>query len=302
MKKILLFNVLLVQVCILFGQKVGLTLHLEEGEKFQYQTVIDQDILTAVMGMEQMLDQKITMVYEYEVNKVHGNGDMDLDITYTRVAISQSGDMLNKSFDSDVDDIENVDESLIGYAGLVGKSFQMRMTPLGEVAEIKGVDEIYEDIFEQVKSGQKEQMLASIKSQYGDEALQEQMGVATGFYTKKPMKVGKSWKAKHTVNRGIGMIINTVYTLDKVEDNVAYISFESEVEPNENAPGLDLQQFTLKYELTGAQNGMIKVNLKNGWAKYNKTTQDLGGKMDMGIAKGDISMKGDVISNVVDSK
>ena len=161
---------------------------MKAGDNFNIESNSAQDLAISVMGMDQAFKQHIGQYQNYEVVNVASNGDVEFKVTYSRVKMSSDNPQAPMEFDSDNMGDGEVPMQAKGLASLVGQSFNVVMSNKGEVHEISGMDQILENMLKQYEDGPPEvmaQMEASLKGQFGDNAVKSQMQQMTGFYDSK---------------------------------------------------------------------------------------------------------------------
>ncbi|MEM6724201.1 MAG: DUF6263 family protein, partial [Bacteroidota bacterium] len=198
-----------------------------------------------------------------------------------RVKVEQSG-FENVNYDSETDKDPS---STIGklYGPVLGHTMDMTLTPMGLVKELSGGDEMIDKMFEAEGLGlmpaQLGQIKATLKMQFGNEAMQESMGQVSDIFPDEPVKVGSTWTKSKKQSSGMGLISENTFTLDKIEAGKVYISFEGTLATAEDNEAMDMVAMTIKYDLEGTQKGQIVIDQATGWTIKSVTNQDFGGDM-----------------------
>lgn len=249
---------------------------------FRYAITVDQDIATSTMGMDQ--DQKVNEMveYEYEVLKSLPDGAKDMKVTITAVATEQSSPMGGAKYDSRVDQNPQDVTGKI-YEKMVGQAFRMTMNADGKVKEVTGADKMLEEMLAAAgfpEGDETSQAFEStLKTQFGNKAMAEDMSMLTAFYPDKPIKPGDTWEKTVTREAGIGMIITTTYKLMSRGKGKAYIDFSSEIASLPDAPPVNFGVMNVEYDLSGQQTGSMIVDEATGWAEESEVHQKFGGDM-----------------------
>ena len=118
-----------------------------------------------------------------------------------------------------------------------------------------------------------------MKQQFGDQAMKELMEQMIGVYPDEPVGVGDSWSKRSVVSRGLAAIVNNTWTLKSRENGVAVLDVQATVEPNPDAPALEMGVAKIQYALRGTQNGSIELDEATGWVVRSTVNQSLSGDL-----------------------
>jgi len=285
-KRILTFVGLLVIVALLVScgggsKKLDLKLRLEPGKSYGAKMIADQTITQTLMGQTQTITQSIGMGYTYQVQSVDPDGSMWVKITYDWVSYKQDSPMGKVSYDS-ANPPATVPQAAIGYAALVGRGFSAKITPTGEMTDVRGADQMVAEILGAMNlpaGSARDQVEALLRTQLSDEALKDSFEKAALFYPDKPIAVGDSWSGQIALASGMPMILDTTWTLKARKNGVATVETRSDVRPNPGAKPLELAGMSISYELSGVQSGSMDLDEKTGWLLGGTLKQDVSGKV-----------------------
>ena len=285
-KRILTFVGLLVIVALLVScgggtKKLDLKLRLEPGKSYGAKMIADQTITQTLMGQTQTITQSIGMGYTYQVQSVDPDGSMWVKITYDWVSYKQDSPMGKVSYDS-ANPPATVPEAAIGYAALVGRGFSAKITPTGEMTDVRGADQMVAEILGAMNlpaGSARDQVEALLRTQLSDEALKDSFEKAALFYPDKPIAVGDSWSGQIALASGMPMILDTTWTLKARKNSVATVETRSDARPNPGAKPLELAGMSISYELSGVQSGSMDLDEKTGWLLGGTLKQDVSGKV-----------------------
>jgi len=285
-KRILTFVGLLVIVALLVScgggtKKLDLKLRLEPGKSYGAKMIADQTITQTLMGQTQTITQSIGMGYTYQVQSVDPDGSMWVKITYDWVSYKQDSPMGKVSYDS-ANPPATVPEAAIGYAALVGRGFSAKITPTGEMTDVRGADQMVAEILGAMNlpaGSARDQVEALLRTQLSDEALKDSFEKAALFYPDKPIAVGDSWSGQIALASGMPMILDTTWTLKARKNGVATVETRSDARPNPGAKPLELAGMSISYELSGVQSGSMDLDEKTGWLLGGTLKQDVSGKV-----------------------
>lgn len=261
--------------------KLDLRLRLEQGKTYGTKMVAEQTITQTIQGQTMDVKQTIGMAYTYAVKKVESDGTALVDVTYTWIGYKQDGPMGNVEYDSS-NPPATIPDAAIGYAALLGQGFSMKMTPLGEVADMEGIDDLLERILDvlNVPAGSaRDAILESLETQFGEQAMKESFEKASAIYPNKPVAVGDSWSKKVALAMGMPMILDNTWTLKSRKDGVAFVDVTSTIQPNPDAAPMEVSGMTISYELSGEQSGTLEVVEATGWLAAAHMTQNVSGQI-----------------------
>ena len=172
-----------------------------------------------------------------------------------------------------------------GFAGLVGQSFMMTMTPKGGVTEISGMDEMIDNMIDQmeVPGLPKEQLRTQLKTQLGNESMKGNMAQMVAAYPEEPVKVGDTWTNQSQVRTTMTMVNETTYTLNKVEDGKAFIGVEGTIVTDPEGDPMEMMGMSMSFALEGTQKGTLVLDIASGMTLESNINQ---------LISGDVSMSG----------
>lgn len=262
-------------------QKVKLRLNLKKNDHFTIRYFARQDISQVLMETEQNINQTIGMYYTYDVLEADAKS-YDIKVTYSRVVFNQEGITGSTRFDSD-SVVGDIPLAAKGFAALTGQSFYMTVTPMGEVKEIRGIDQILDNmlmVFENLEPETRNSLSNSLKNQYGDENTQATMQNLMAIYPKKKVGVGDEWSRVTTINQGFPITTETTYKIKSMSDGQVQLEVFSKMASNPDVP-MEMMGMRLAYQLAGSQQGEILLNPQNGWTTLSVINQDLSGEVNL---------------------
>ncbi|MCX5638754.1 MAG: DUF6263 family protein [Planctomycetota bacterium] len=220
-------------------EKVQYSLKLEKGNKYYIQMITEQQISQTVMGQEQNVERTMGMGMNFDVNDVNESGSALVRYTYTWVKLGLKGPMGEAVYDSSQKDAL-VPPMAQSFAGLVGEGFSVKLTRQGKVEQVRDLDKIYPD---------------------------------------RPVGVGDSWNKTIVLSVGFPMIMENKWTLKEHKDGVATIELDSTIKPDPNAKPMEMGQMKMSYELSGRQQGLIRMRESTGQLISSKMEQQLSGQV-----------------------
>jgi hypothetical protein len=274
------FALCLSVLSVMATDSVELGLRWDEGAVYELSTTSDQVIEQTIAGRENKIEQNIIMNYTFSVQDVDDSGTATISIVYDAVKMQQKvSNGMAFSYDS-TDKDAPVPAAVKGFAGLVGRGFDMKITPDGKVTDIQGVDSMIDGLVEgmdQVNPAMKSQMREAFNRQFGETAIRENMENMMGFYPQNPVAVGESWESEMRLTSAMPAEIKAKWILTERFDGKVRIDMASTVEPLEDAEPVNMGPMQLKYELSGEQKGYLILDEKTGWTEESEINQEFSG-------------------------
>ena len=265
--------------------KVEYKLKLKKDQKFDYRTVTEQKTAQIVMGNVQETEQTTGFGFDLDVQDVDRKGNATLKWTYTWILYKQKGTAGQVTYDSSKKGA--VPPQAKTVAALLGESFTTKLTPKGQVTELKGFEQMNKNIKEKLPPGPvREHMAKGIMLQFGAEAMKETIEASWAIYPNRAVVVGDSWEKKMVLAKGFPTIQDNKFTLKERKAGAATIEVSSVLKPNPDAKPMEMGSARIKYEMAGKQNGQIKLDESTGRIIKSKITQRIAGDMTMGTGGG----------------
>jgi hypothetical protein len=262
------------------------TLNLVPGDRYLCSMDMSQRIKQTIEGDEQMMEQNLLLVWQYEVLSKFDNGNYEISATYSRVKSSQRFGMQTVEFDSN-NMPDYIDPSMIGYKLLIGSKLSLEVTPEGKVKSLEGFEEIVDKLIENLNipdSPQRDQIISGLRSQFGDEAMRQSFEQMTSFYPDHAVNIGDDWHSVNSINLGFPIIVESDYKLLSVNEGIAEIDVNSNIRSDPTSSGIDMGQFTLTYNIEGAQDGSIEMDEKSGLPTRSDIQQSFSGTVSVSEA------------------
>lgn len=259
-------------------------LNLQKGQKFYVKTVTEQQISRSTMNQEQIIDETRGIGTDFEVNEVDPNGNGWVCYTYRWAQFLQNGPMGQITYDSSKTDA-NVPPQAQGFAVLLGEGFEFKMTPVGEVLQVKGLDGIRSNIEKKLPDGTTRNLIMMSLDQYlNEQSIKQQLEQLMAVYPEKPVAVGDSWNKTVASSSGFGLISDNEWTLRDRHNGVATIEVVTSIKPNPQAKPIEMGSVKMSYELYGQQQGLIRMQESTGQILQSRIERQLTGRMKRTIS------------------
>jgi hypothetical protein len=292
--------ILIVLVCCAgCGAKVTIQLHPQPGEVRNVKITATQAIEATAMGNKTQQTASNAMGITIQCLGVDPSGTATARVTFDEIDLSGLGamsglagglaDQAGKLSGKDLD--------------LIGKSFSMKMSPLGRVEEVKGMSEILAEtakkaaetagkaaesmplppkVIEMTK-GISKMIEGQLQGTFGDNAMCETMEDLMTMYPEGPVRVGATW-TKNVVRAcgAMPMKRSETWRLAGRKDGLLRLEMKSTITPNLDArPSFLGEMARLMIEYTGDSSGIVILDEATGWVVKSDTTTQLDGKVTM---------------------
>ena len=256
-----------------------LNLNLKAGSSYLCIMELNQNITQTTGGHDQTLKQELLMSWRYDVIGRNDNGDMDIKLTYTRIKVKQDFGFQSSEYDSDSPP-DYIEPSMRGYGAVVGSDLGVRMGKKGHVMELQGVDSMLDKMIEDLDlpdSPDKKEMIAMMRSQFGEDAIRQALEQITGFYPESPVKPGDRWTSETLVSAGFPMKVVDNYTLRSRKNGVANIEVSSVITSSPDSEGAQMGPVRIFYDIAGSHSGSIEVDESTGLPIRSEIDMSLSG-------------------------
>ncbi len=244
---------------------IVLQLNLSEGAAYRIRTLTSQTVSQDFQGLTLETDQQSGFEYTYTVTMQESDGSAWIDVTYTRALYEIDSTLGTVSYDSA--DPGPVPEGVEAIAAIVGSGFSIRVLPDGEILEIQGLEEMYDQMLAALETEDpqlRSTFELAFREQFGERALKEQLGSLLFEFPEQPISVGDSWNTTQETTVIAPMVVENTYTLLDFDQDQALIEVSSTVRLATEEGGLNMGLMVLDFTMTGAQEGQIQVDLKTG--------------------------------------
>jgi len=263
------------------GDKIDLRLHLKKGESYNLREINDQNIAQTIQGYKQDRTNWTRVEYRFDVEDVDPDGTASVKITYSSITLKQDGP--DGTFEYDSANPTEVENPILKFcAALIGKDFLMKITPLGRIRKVTGIEAEATRILEgihQLEQPHNAFLRAFLKNQFTDQAIREAIGVMFANYPDHPVAIGDSWTGRSVISKHNAMIIESTWTLKDRREGRSVIEVDSRILINPEALPLEIGQMKLTQEVTGEMKGTLELNEATGWIMSSSMDQQYSGEI-----------------------
>ena len=208
-------------------EKVEVKWKFEKGRELRYRHAQKQTMEIAGTAMEQQTAQ----THLWTVKDLDDKGVAAIETKVVAVAAKGAGPGGEYDYDSEKDKEPPQNPQVAMMAKMVGKSFQMKMTPTGKIVELQGYDKLVDDLLKDLgdDAGPMREML---KQMLSDDTMKSMMQQMAPMLPEKPVAKGESWKNDFTLKMPMigGIKFGITSTLADVKDGDAHIAQDWTIE------------------------------------------------------------------------
>lgn len=279
--KVLLFLVFSISI---FSDK--LELNLTKGSTY-LQRISANSVIKQSVG-EQTFDMTMGMtgLTAFEIKSIE-NSIYQIDVSYKELGISIDFFGSSIEFSSLKEDINDVTSKIL--KNMTNKKFSLKMNKSGKVLELKGIDNLYNDLFngvEGISQEEKDEITAQMKNSFGEESFKNNLEMSTPIFSDKDVKIGDKWTSNTKVNSGFTLNLNSTYTLKNITPDSYIIELNSII--NTEDVYNNINGIFAKYDLGGIMSSILTIDKKTGWITSAKVTQDLKGSVFSKLSEEDL--------------
>lgn len=256
------------------GEKGKLMMNFKKGDSFNVEMNTNLKTTMNILNQNVETDEVEKVLYNYKITDIDKDNVYTIKATIKSIYMKSANEKGTNEYDSSKDIGKNdINSNLM--TSLIGRAFTIKLTPVGEVKEIKGFDELIKTW----TSNTTEQ--DSLKKLFGNDALKEQVEQMFKLYPDKKVNVGDKWTTDMSISSGIPMSIKTTLQLKDKKNGIATIDENSKIGMNGDKSVMDFGGLKFKLNLSGDQNGTIKIKENPGLITNREITQKITGTMSV---------------------
>lgn len=279
--KVLLLEVFLISFIVIASSCVGgidLFVNVEEGDSYKYDVTRISSFEVEMGNHPISISQETDTTYLVNIKDIDDNGIITADYLLDSIKGKTETPVATFNFDSTTTD-ENDPMSKI-YSKIIGMGRTIKMASNGEIIEVSRQSNMIESMIDS-EGVDTEALNKSLEENLGDEAIKSIFEQTTTVFPDEIIKPGYTWEQNISVKNKVEFNMNIKYTLDKIENGIAYISMDSEYsadasklikESGIDAPG----------GLSGTLTGNIEVNTGNAFISTGSLDLNMSGSFELG--------------------
>jgi hypothetical protein len=245
------------------GEPILLRYKFAKGDRLIYKSVEQEQQDQKVLGQDVSTKSTRSVVTSQVVDEVDGDGNAILKTKAVHRKMTSEGPAGKYEFDSKSSERDTASEEGAAITPilerLTGSEYQIKVTPRGEVVEVKGLEELIADL---VKDNPFAALQAGVTGDNDGAKYAEQDDFLV--FSEKPVEPGDAWEAPFEIElKHLGKIKGTVRYVYEAEDKVG------EVKTVRIGTSMEFS-LELKLEAEGAKvSGTITSTAATGTAQFD---------------------------------
>lgn len=277
---------------------VDLRLRLQPGDTYQLTMTTDKTINEWIQNLESISTSTTAMWLTMDVIAVDEDGTARVKLTFDRVATMSDEEDEVSEYDSENAD-EDIEFPLKIYQALVGQSFQVKLSPAGEVLKVLEADALQMALVNALSGGKSEFMIKTSGTRGMASALfgtslrldpimlMDKKGLrrlaASLVFVRpdEPVATGHTWERENDLPVDSSMKCDSTYKLASHQDGVATVEIEGALEHNPRSragkPVITFSNTTTSME--GTRSGVLKLDEESGVVTAARITDTIKGEV-----------------------
>lgn len=262
------------------GEMVEIRPRLQPGDVFSMEFATQQNVIQTFGGQETSMLANIAMGMTLSAVEVEGE-DTGVKITYDWSTFKQEHPKFKVDFDSRKSD-SVVHPMARGFAAIVGEGFVLVLDSSGQPKAVRGVDELLKNVtaklkLEEMPEEKANKIRQALEQHFNEKGLLSTFRQTFGFYPGRPLGIGDSWERTFDMTQNSSMTIANKWTLVDTKNNIAEIDVASKINSDESGDA----EAAVTQDVSGTQNGKMKIDLATGMPITATLTQDLAGTVSI---------------------
>ncbi len=259
-------------------QLVDLALKLEAEETYRMKITTTEDTTQTMFGETTKTKSESETIYKIDVINVDEDGSTTLKYTYESMKSMSDGAVV---FDSNLGTQTDNPQGRI-YQTLIGNSYNVVLTPMGEIQSVSGVNELIDTMLDTVDSEIRDLIEPLVKSIVGEESIKDLMQTSFGMYAAEPVKVGDEWTESWSTTTGFAANFETTVKFTELTDNGIKLNTTMTLSDNPKAEALEFGPFKMRFNnLSGEGKGEFELDQATGLFNTATITQKFDAELEL---------------------
>lgn len=265
-----LITILLAANPVQAKSKVLLRLNLQKGSVYEMTQTTTTNIDQEMMGQKMKIDQKMEMVFTYQVLDVLPNKNYQIEYSVMKTKLNTNINGQEKNLDSESSDQSSPMSSIL--KDICTTKLTLEINPRGQVEKLEGIDVLAKKLAEN-------QQLAQSMQMFTDEvSFSSFMGQIFNYFPEKEIEKGDKWTSFFKLPSMMNMETTLNFEVASMDKRQTILNVLSDV--NLDSP-VEREGMKMNMKMTGTQNGTMTIDTKDGWVRSSELNQkfDLNLKM-----------------------
>lgn len=164
---------------------------------------------------------------------------------------------------------------------LLGQSIEMKLSPEGQVSDVRGLDNIWKKAFSVSNSkmppAMQRQMESGMKKMFGDNFIKNLMQQGGMMFPENPVRIGNSWTHRIETSGQLPLVANVHRTLQSRENGALTIAESGALSVGDPTKTVSLGPAALQMAITGTYSGTSILDEATGFTRSTSVAQRYGG-------------------------
>lgn len=280
MKQSVILSCLILLISISYGQKHSLELRLINNNTYYNVFNARADIQQKINGQD--IAYEMTSKGKMSFKVINQTDSLyNLEGKYESISFELKGGQMHTLADSE--DTSSGDHASALLARLKGQTFTVLMFKTGAIKEIKGIETAFANIYKDINisAEKKEKVLTQLNKNFGDEAVKNNIELATNIFPGHLVQEQSKWNKIIPVTPLMHGNINTTFQLIGVSASEFYIKGQAELNTSDPDKYITMNGMDYNYQMKGTILSDIRVDKESGWIKESKMEQSFSGKVNI---------------------
>jgi len=251
-------------------------LKFEKGQSYYVRVISDANAVQEVTDQEIINETTSGFSYSFDVSEVDEKGNGWVDCIVDWVMFRQKSPSIEITYDSS-EKPSRVPTLGQRHAGFLGESFSVKMTPQGQVKELRGLEKLRKNMEKKIREGRmKQQIMQTLEEQQLADLIKDAMLSPMAVYPDEPVVIGDSWSRTDFLSSRQPFIYEHQWTLKDRKAGTAIIEASAVITSRPDA--VQRQGATLKYDMSGKRVGQIEIKESTGEIIHSEMMEDVSGQ------------------------
>lgn len=275
-----LFTLLLGLLIVTAQAQQKLQLNLKEGQSYKQITINDASITQEIMGQSMEITLAVNSAMSFTVENANRD-DYDMKVSFDNMKLSMGSLQGKVEFDSENPAEDDAFSQIM--SGVVGETFNVKMSKTGKVLEISGIEEMWDAAFssQNIPATQRAQIMTQLNQTYGKESIKGNIEMVTAIFPEEKVSKGDQWTNEVSINSGMKGIAATTYTYEGMQDGKHLIGGAGSITTAEEGATINTNGMELTMDLNGTMESTISVDAASGWIVEATINQKIDGSAAM---------------------
>jgi hypothetical protein len=251
------------------------------GSSYYYDIANKTDISLEAEGKTVKTVNHSTVGVDYKIGQ-DSSGNFVYTIRYDKIRIhTEKGDEVTDA------DAANASQAFTPLEKMLGTLKEATITATvdssGTIIAVSGYEELGAKLIETIYSADptvKRSAYLQFEKVVGDGIVKQNMEQFFMFFPDSAIHVGDTWNISSRQKGELPMNVNTRYTLESINDNIAIITAQAKLKSDGGASSI-VGYSNAVAELEGTQEGQLQVDMQSGMLISSETDSEIGGSIQL---------------------